>query len=249
MEKKFTGKRALVTGAGRGIGKAIVLELVKHGAHVIALSHTKSNLEKLKEEAPGIEIVSVDVRNWKETENAVKKLGHIDLLVNNAGVLSLQPVGSITEEEVDNCFAVNVKAVINISQIVAKGMVERKTGGAIVNISSQAAIIGLPNHTTYCASKGAVDQVTKVMALELGPHKVRVNSINPTIVRTDMGATAIRSYGEGKEVEEALKAKIPLGKFCEVNDVVKATMFLLSDEDAGMITGAQLPLEGGYIIQ
>ncbi|CAL1282587.1 unnamed protein product [Larinioides sclopetarius] len=249
MGKKFAGKRALVTGAGRGIGKAIVIELVKEGAYVIALSRTKANLEKLKEEVPEIEIVSVDVKNWKETEDEVKKLGPIDLLVNNAGVISLQAVGSITEEEVDNCFAVNVKAVINISQIVAKGMIERKTGGAIVNISSQAAIIGLPNHATYCASKGAVDQVTKVLALELGSHKIRVNSVNPTVVLTDMGATAIKSYGEGKEVEDALKAKIPLGKFCEVNDVVKATLFLLSDEDAGMITGAQLPLDGGYIIQ
>ncbi|GIY63219.1 hypothetical protein CDAR_119791 [Caerostris darwini] len=248
MEKKFSGKRALVTGAGRGIGKAIVIELVKQGAHVVALSLTQKNLDKLKEEIPEIETVSVDVKNWKETESVVKKLGPIDLLVNNAGVISLQQIGSITEEEVDNCFAVNVKAVINISQIIAKGMIERGTGGSIVNISSQAAIIALPNHATYCASKGALDQIMKVMALELGPHKIRVNSVNPTVVLTEMGITALKSYGEGKSVEEALKAKIPLRKFCDVDDVVKATLFLLSD-DAGMTTGAQLPLEGGYIIQ
>ncbi|GFY73235.1 hypothetical protein TNIN_418721 [Trichonephila inaurata madagascariensis] len=248
MAQKFSGKRALVTGAGRGIGRGIVIELVKQGAHVTALSLTKKNLDTLKNEIPDIEIVSVDVRNWKETESAVKKLGPIDLLVNNAGVISLQEFGTITEEEVDNCFAVNVKAVINISQIIAKGMKERGTGGAIVNISSQAAIIALPNHATYCASKGALDQITKVMALELGPHKIRVNSLNPTVVLTDMGETAIKSYGEGKHVEDALKAKIPLRKFCDVNDVVKATLFLLSD-DAGMITGAHMPLDGGYIIQ
>ncbi|PRD32905.1 UNVERIFIED_CONTAM: L-xylulose reductase, partial [Trichonephila clavipes] len=208
---------------------------------------------------PDIEIVSVDVRNWKETETAVKKLGPIDLLVNNAGVISLQEFGTITEEEVDKnilMICVNtslsdkqskIQKRIIISIIIAKGMKERGAGGAIVNISSQAAIIALPNHATYCASKGALDQITKVMALELGPHKIRVNSVNPTVVLTDMGITALKSYGEGKHIEDALKAKIPLRKFCDVDDVVKATLFLLSD-DAGMITGAQLPLDGGYII-
>ncbi|GIY10155.1 hypothetical protein CEXT_713261 [Caerostris extrusa] len=239
----FRGKRALVTGAGRGIGRALAIELAKLEAHVIALSRTEKYLITLKNEVPSIEIVTVDVSNWKETEVVVKQLGPIDLLVNNAGIGSLQEVGNVTEEEFDNVFAVNVKAVINISQIVAKDMKERGTGGSIVNISSQAALVALPLHATYCASKGALDQLTKVMALELGPFKIRVNSVNPTVVLTDMG---IKAWGEETKAK-ATKAKIPLGKFCDPEDVVKSVIFLLSD-NAGMITGAQLPIDGGYTI-
>ncbi|GIY17091.1 hypothetical protein CDAR_251391 [Caerostris darwini] len=239
----FRGKRALVTGAGRGIGRALAIELAKLEAHVIALSRTEEHLITLKNEVPSIEIVTVDVSNWKDTEIVVKQLGPIDLLVNNAGIGSLQEVGNVTEEEFDNVFAVNVKAVINISQIVAKDMKERGTGGSIVNISSQAALVALPLHATYCASKGALDQLTKVMALELGPFKIRVNSVNPTVVLTDMG---IKAWGEETKAK-ATKAKIPLGKFCDPEDVVKSVIFLLSD-NAGMITGAQLPIDGGYTI-
>ncbi|GFY73236.1 hypothetical protein TNIN_418731 [Trichonephila inaurata madagascariensis] len=181
----FKGKRALVTGAGRGIGRAIALDLVKNGAHVIALSRTIEHLVTLKNEVPSIETISVDVGDWKQTETIVKELGPIDLLVNNAGISALHEVGSVTEEECDSVFAINVKAVINISQIVAKGMKERGTGGSIVNISSQAALIALPRHAVYCASKAALDQITKVMALELGPSKIRVNSVNPTVVLTE----------------------------------------------------------------
>ncbi|KAF8770667.1 L-xylulose reductase-like [Argiope bruennichi] len=239
----LNGKRALVTGAGRGIGRSLAIELAKRGAHVIALSRTMEHLITLKNEIPAIEIVSVDVANWKETENVVKRLGPIDLLVNNAGIASLEEVGKITEESFDNVFAVNVKAVVNISQIVAEGMKQRGNGGSIVNISSQAALVALPQHATYCASKGALDQLTKVMALELGPFQIRVNSVNPTVVLTEMG---IKAWGEENKAK-ATKAKIPLGKFCDPEDVVKAVIFLLSD-DAGMITGAQLPIDGGYTI-
>ncbi|GBO29298.1 hypothetical protein AVEN_259038-1, partial [Araneus ventricosus] len=112
----FSGKCALVTGAGRGIGRALAIELAKHGAHVIALSRTKEHLITLKNEIPAIEIVSVDVANWRETETVVKQLGPIDLLVNNAGIACLEEVGKITEESFDNVFAVNVRAVVNISQ-------------------------------------------------------------------------------------------------------------------------------------
>lgn len=239
----FKGKRALVTGAGRGIGRAVAIELVKNGAHVIALSRTIEHLVTLKNEVPSIATVSVDVADWKQTETIVKELGPIDLLINNAGISVLHEVDNVKEEEFDDVFAVNVKAVINISQIVAKSMKERGTGGSIVNISSQAALVALPHHAVYCASKAALDQLTKVMALELGPSKIRVNSVNPTVVLTDMGKMA---WGEESVAREA-KSKIPLGKFCEPEDVVKAVIFLLS-EDASMITGAQLPIDGGYTI-
>jgi len=242
MDITFRGKRALVTGASRGIGKSIVIDLVKRGATVIALSRTQQNLDQLKQEVPEVETVCLDVSNWKETENVIKHLGDIDLLVNNAGVISLQDFGSISEEEFDRCFNINVKAVVNISQIVASNMKNRRKGGSIVNISSQTAMIAIEKHATYCASKGALDQLTKVMALELAPYQIRVNTVNPTVVLTDMGIKALGSEGEIK------KAKIPLGRFCVANDIVGAVTFLLSDQ-ASMITGAHIPIDGGYTIQ
>lgn len=242
MDIFFQGKRALVTGASQGIGKAIVIELVKRGACVIALSKTQKNLDKLKEEVPEVETVCLDVSNWKETENAIKGLGDIDLLVNNAGVLSLQSIGCITEEEFDRCFSINVKAVVNISQIVASTMKSRGKGGSIVNISSQTAMIAIENHATYCASKGALDQLSKVMALELAPYQIRVNTVNPTVVLTEMGYKALGDQAEIK------KAKIPLGRFCVVGDIVGAVIFLLSDQSS-MVTGAHIPIDGGYTIQ
>ncbi|KFM69898.1 L-xylulose reductase, partial [Stegodyphus mimosarum] len=211
MEANFRGKRALVTGAGRGIGRAVAVELAKRGADVIALSRTKVHLDELKNEIPQVEIVCADISNWRETESVIKSLGPIDLLVNNAGVASLQDVGCVTEEEFDRCFSVNVKAVINISQVVANSLKERGASGSIVNISSQAALVAIPEHATYCASKGALDQLTKVMALELGPFQIRVNSVNPTVVLTEMGEKA---WGDPK-IGDPMKAKIPLGKFCE----------------------------------
>lgn len=242
MEISFRGKRALVTGASQGIGKAIVIDLLKRGADVIALSKTQENLDLLKKEVPEVETVCVDVCKWNETEEVIKSLGDIDLLVNNAGVLSLQSIGSITEEEFDWCFSTNVKSVVNISQIVASNIKNRGKGGAIVNISSQASMIAIENHATYCASKGALDQLTKVFALELAPHQIRVNSVNPTVVLTEMGKKAL-----GKEAE-IKKAKVPLGRFCVADDIVGAVIFLLSDQSA-MITGVHLPIDGGYTIQ
>lgn len=240
----FSGKRALVTGAGQGIGRAIAIDLAKRGSKVTALSRTSQHLDSLKQEVPEIDIISADISNWKETEKLIKSLGSFDLLVNNAGVSSLQCIGEVTEEEFDRVFAVNVKAVVNISQIVGMSMKKTGTGGSIVNISSQAAKVALANHALYCSSKGALDQFTKVMALELAPYQIRVNSVNPTVVLTEMGKKA---WGD-PDIAASMKAKIPLGKFCETEDVVQATMFLLSDA-ASMITGACIPIDGGYTIQ
>jgi len=196
----------------------------------------------LKKEIPEVEIVCVDVSDWNKTEEVVESLGDIDLLVNNAGVLTLQSVGSITEEKFDTCFSINVKSVVNISQIVANNMKKRNQGGSIVNISSQSSMIAIENHAVYCASKGALDQLTKVFALELAPFQIRVNSVNPTVVLTEMGTKAL---GDEAEIK---KAKVPLGRFCVAEDIVGAVIFLLSDQSS-MITGVHLPIDGGYTIQ
>jgi L-xylulose reductase len=118
---------------------------------------------------------------------ALESVAPIDLLVNNAGVCRLEKIGSISEESVDSQFSLNVKAVINVSQIVTNQMIKHNKPGAIVNISSQSSMRALKEHLVYCATKGALDQITRVLALELAPHKIRVNSVNPTVVWTELG--------------------------------------------------------------
>lgn len=135
---------------------------------------------------------------------------------------------------------VNVEAPLLMSQVIAKNMIKRGVKGSIVNISSQASKVGLHNHVSYCASKGALDQMTRVMALELGEHGIRVNAVNPTVIMTKMAKAA---WSDEKKAAGML-SRIPLGKFGEVEDVVNATLFLLTAE---MITGHTLPVDGGFL--
>jgi L-xylulose reductase len=242
MNINFQGKRALVTGAGQGIGRAIAVRLAASGAEVVALSRTQKHLDSLGKEVPGIKTVSVDMSDWTATKAAVESIGPIDLLVNNAAQTSLQPFLDITPDNLDRLFNINVKGSINVAQVVAKGMVARKEGGAIVNVSSKASQTALQDHTAYCSMKAALDMVTKVMALELGPHKIRVNAVNPTVVMTEMG---ILAWSDPQKATPVLN-RIPLGKFAEVDDVVNAVMYLLSDQ-AKFITGVTLPVDGGYL--
>ncbi|XP_015790799.1 L-xylulose reductase-like [Tetranychus urticae] len=241
MDISFKGKRALVTGAGRGIGRATAKRLVQLGAAVVALSKTKENLDSLKEELPEIEIVQCDLANWEETRKAVSALETIDLLVNNAGYGASVPIGQIDEQLCNTLFDINVKSVINVTQEVTRKLVAAGKPGSIVNVSSQAGIVALPDHLVYGASKGAVDQITRVTALELGPSNIRCNSINPTVVETDMGKLGWSDPAK----REWMTSKIPLGRFAAVDDVVDAIVYLLSDRSA-MVNGITLPIDGGF---
>ncbi|XP_077107509.1 L-xylulose reductase [Ranitomeya variabilis] len=243
MDISFTGHRALVTGAGKGIGRATVKALRAAGAEVIALSRSLEDLESLTSECPGVETVCVDLGDWSATEAALSNLQAVDLLVNNAGVALLQPFLEVTPEAIDRSFDVNVRAAILVSQTVARQMIKRGMGGAIVNVSSQASQVALQNHSIYCATKGALDMLTKVMALELGPKKIRVNCVNPTVVMTDMG----RANWSDPQKAAPMLNRIPLGRFAEVDEVVHSILFLLSDKST-MITGSCLPVDGGYLV-
>ncbi|XP_019357253.1 PREDICTED: L-xylulose reductase [Gavialis gangeticus] len=139
-------------------------------------------------------------------------------------------------------FDVNLRAVLQVSQIVARQLIARGAPGAIVNVSSQASQRALQGHTVYCSTKSALDMLTKMMALELGPHKIRVNAVNPTVVMTDMGRV---NWSEPQKAG-AMLSRIPLGRFAEVDDVVNSILFLLSDQSA-MTTGALLPVDGGFL--
>ncbi|XP_032620383.1 L-xylulose reductase [Chelonoidis abingdonii] len=240
-DRSFSGRRALVTGAGKGIGRAAALALSGAGAQVIALSRTQADLQSL--EGTGIETLCVDLGDWDATEAALSKVGAIDLLVNNAAVSVLQPFLEVTKEAFDRSFDVNLRAVFHVSQIIARQMIARGVQGVIVNISSQASQRALQDHAVYCSTKSALDMLTKVMALELGPHKIRVNSVNPTVVMTDMGRI---NWSEPQKAA-AMISRIPLRKFAEVDDVVNSILFLLSDKSA-MTTGVSLPVDGGFLV-
>ncbi|KAG1933347.1 L-xylulose reductase [Pimephales promelas] len=242
MEITFSGKRALVTGAGKGIGRATALALARCGSEVTAVTRTKADLDSLVHECPSIKPVCVDLSDWDATAQALKDVGPVDLLVNNAACASLQPFLEVTPDQFDMSFSVNVKAALHVAQIVARGMKARGTGGSIVNVSSQASQCALKDHAVYCATKGALDMLTRVMALELGPHQIRVNSVNPTVVMTEMGKIG----WSDPEKAKSMTSRIPLGKFAEVEDVVNSILFLLSDKSA-MTNGVILPVDGGFL--
>uniref|UniRef100_A0A8C4LHJ2 L-xylulose reductase n=1 Tax=Equus asinus TaxID=9793 RepID=A0A8C4LHJ2_EQUAS len=203
------GRRALVTGAGKGIGRSTVQALHAAGVQVVAVSRTRADLDSLVRECPGIEPVCVDLGDWEATERALGGVGPVDLLVNNAAVALLQPFLEVTKEAIDTSFDINLRAVIQVSQIVAQGLIARGAQGSIVNVSSQASQRALTNHSVYCSTKGAMDMLTKVMALELGPHKIRVNAVNPTVVMTPMG----RANWSDPQKAKPMLDRIPLGRF------------------------------------
>ncbi|KAL3870400.1 hypothetical protein ACJMK2_038468 [Sinanodonta woodiana] len=244
MNIRFDGKRALVTGASRGLGRGIVKKLAECGAECVALSRTQDNLDSLKNEVPGIQTVMVDLADWTATRHALENIGKIDLLVNNAAISIASPFLETTKDDLDKILDVNFKAVFNVSQIVARSMVKRGNGGAIVNVSSIGSRKALMNAGSYCCSKGAMDSLTQVMATELGPHKIRVNSVHPHLVpSTGMGDSAFGSFPAG--VLEYILSRIPLNKFPDVEDVANAVVFLLSDK-ASNLNGIGLPIEGGF---
>ena len=241
MKISFTGKRALVTGAGKGIGREIARVLAECGAQVVALSRTAADLETLRAEI-SCESLVADLSDPNAARAAAMEAGPIDLLVNNAGISIPQPFLQTSVGAFDQTLAVNVRAAMIVSQVVAEGLIKRKSAGAIVNVSSQASMVGLADHAAYCASKGALDQLTRVMALELGPHQIRVNAVNPTVTLTPMGEMA---WSEPTK-RAAMLAKIPLGRFAKPVDVAQAVAYLLS-EQAGLIHGVTLPVDGGFL--
>uniref|UniRef100_G3VWH7 Uncharacterized protein n=1 Tax=Sarcophilus harrisii TaxID=9305 RepID=G3VWH7_SARHA len=228
--------------APTGIGRDTVKALHDSGAKVVAVSRTKEDLASLSKECPGLEPICVDLGDWEATSRALGNIGPVDLLVNNAGVLLTEPFLEVSKEAFDRTINVNLRSVIQVSQIIARGMIARGVPGSIVNISSLVSRATIPTLTSYSCTKSAMDMLTKVMALELGPHKIRVNTVNPTVVLTNMG----RKVSADPEFANALKERTPLKKFAEVEDVVYSILFLLSDKSA-MTNGSGILVDGGYL--
>lgn len=237
------GARVLVTGAGSGIGRGLCVALHAVGAHVVAVSKTGAKLESLKEELKDrCDTYACDLEQLGTIKGVFESIGDVDYLVNNAGTSCLDSfVDMKVEEDLLRIFKVNVASVAAVSQVVAKSWIARGHPGSIVNISSQASSRALPQHTAYCTSKAALDHLSRMMALELGEHKIRVNCVNPTVVMTEMGKMA---WSDPAKADPML-ARIPLRKFAEVSDVVAEVIHLLT---APMISGACVPIDGGFLV-
>lgn len=238
----FHGKKALVTGASQGIGHAIAVALAEAGAYVVALARNEARLDELKEKHKNISVVVGDVTLPEVSLASLLEAHHpFDFLVNNAGVVVLEHCLNISEDALSKQFDVNLKAPIVLSKIVANKMIQHSVRGAVVNVSSQASMRPLTHHTAYCASKAGVDMATRCLAKELGQHGIRVNAVNPTVVMTEMGRA---SWSDPTKAATVL-SQTPSGRFAEVDDVVNAVLFLLSDASA-MTTGESFPVDGGF---
>ena len=236
---------ALVTGASRGIGRAVALALAAAGADVLLLGRSGDQLESLAAEISdsgrhGIPVVC-DVTKPADLERAVDGLGRLDIVVNNAGMNIPEPFLEVSLEHFEQIFDLNLKAAFFVAQHAAKQMVARKSGGVIVNLSSQMGHVGAANRTVYCASKHALEGLTKALAVELAPHQIRVVSVAPTFIETDF----TRPMLEDEHFRHSVLSSIPLGRLGSVEDVANAVVFVASPA-ARMITGSSVLLDGGW---
>ena len=246
----LSGKVAIVTGAGRGMGYHIALALAKYGADLVVCSRTVSELEKVGAQIEKLGrralIQKMDVTNIPEihsmVEAAVKTFGRIDLLVNNAGLNIPQWAEEVTEEAWDRVFDINLKGTFFCAQAVGKVMIRQKRG-KIINISSQSGSVGLIMRSAYCASKGGLNLLTKVLALEWAKHNILVNAIAPTFLETPMTKPML----EKKEFHDYVMGNILLGRLAKFEDVTGAVIYLAS-EASNMVTGHVLLIDGGWTI-
>lgn len=237
---KFGKGPILVTGASGGIGAATVRRLVADGADVIASGRDEDKLARLAKET-GCQTLTFELASEESVKEALEGL---DLwgVVNCGGFGGEIATPMDTDIDVfDKVISVNARGALLVTKYVSQSMVRLGHGGAIVNVSSQASLVALKGHISYGSSKAALDNITRVSALELGPHGIRVNSVNPTVVMTPMSAW----YWGREDIEKPFLEQMPLGRWATEDEIAAPIVFLLSD-DASMITGVSLPIDGGF---
>jgi NAD(P)-dependent dehydrogenase (short-subunit alcohol dehydrogenase family) len=242
---RLDGKRALVTGGGRGIGLASASALAQAGAHVTLAARTKAEIEDaaaaIRARGEKAEALVLDVTDLDAVRDAIAAAEPFDILVNNAGTNRPKFLMDVTVEDYDVIMGLNVRAAFFMAQAVARRLIETKRPGSIINISSQMGHVGAARRTVYCASKHAMEGFTKAMAVELAPHNIRVNSLGPTFLETPM----TRPFFENKAFRDEVLAKIKLGRLGQLHEVTGAIVFLAS-EASSLMTGAALVVDGGW---
>ena len=242
-------RTALVTGAGKGLGRATAIALAEAGAKVVIVSRTLSDLikvEKLIKKTKGSCLkFECDVTDLDKFKNVLKKIKRLDILVNNAGNNRPEHFTKVKKENMEYLVELNMKAAFNVAQMCSQKMVEfksrKKVGGSIINMSSQLGKVGAPIRSVYNMTKFGLEGLTRGMAIELGKYNIRVNTVCPTFVATPM----VKEFFKNKKFKQQVLENIPLGRLAEENDVSTAVAFLAADS-SNSITGTSFMVDGGW---
>tara|TARA_A100001011_G_C14279383_1_gene830860 strand:+ start:664 stop:1431 length:768 start_codon:yes stop_codon:yes gene_type:complete len=242
-------KTAIVSGAGKGLGRACAIALAEAGANLIIISRTKKDLDevsrKIKKFKKKCKSYVCDVTNFKQIKEIINKQSKIDILINNAGNNIPEHFTKVKTKDMEYLVKINTMATFNLAQLCALKMIKfknrKKIGGSIINMSSQMGHVGGPIRSVYNMTKFGLEGLTKGMSIDLAKYNIRVNTVCPTFVVTPMTSKFLKSKKFKKEVLN----NIPLGRFAELSDVATAAVFLASDA-ASMITGTSLLVDGGW---
>lgn len=238
---QFSGKSVIITGAGKGIGRATAITMAARGAKVVAISRTKADLDSLTEQS-GCHGIAADLSDPAAARDAMAQAGACDFLVNCAGTNVLESLLDMTDAGYDTVMGINLRSALICAQEFARARIAAGGGGAIVNVTSIAGHRGFQDHLCYAASKAGLEGATRVMARELGAHGIRAVALAPTVTMTELAAEAWSDPAKSAP----MMARHPLGRFAQAEDVARSIALLLSD-DAAMVTGAVLPLDGGFL--
>ena len=258
MDLHLTDKVAVVTGAGRGIGRGIALTLASEGARVVVnyvrdQTAAEHLVQRIRDAGGDAVSVKADVGIWEDAERlmeaALDHFGRVDILINNAGIVSRKPTLEIPLEEWDRVMRTNFYGCFHCSRLAGQHMVARGAGGKIVSISSIHGRVAKANLGPYCSTKAAIDMFSKQLAVELAPHGIHVNVVAAGTITTDINMPLYKSSRpEDRELKEAVLKRIPLGRIGEPEEIGRVAAFLASDA-ASYITGAVLYVDGGYVAE
>jgi NAD(P)-dependent dehydrogenase (short-subunit alcohol dehydrogenase family) len=242
---RVDGRQALVTGAGRGIGAAAAMALAQAGAEVTLVSRSVSELQAVAGEigAQGgvARVLPLDVTNSNAVRDAVAAYGPFQILVNSAGTNRPSTITEQHDADIDAVLDLNVKSTMFVTREVARGLISAKLDGSIITISSQMGHVGGPKRSLYCATKHAVEGMTKALAWEFGPHRIRINTLCPTFIETAMTADMFKDA----QFRSYVESRIAIGRLGQLSEIMGPVVFLASDASS-LVTGSALMIDGGW---